>query len=390
MTRNGSASRPEFQRELASEALSARLDAFRRRCDELTALHAGYPYNLAYDYTPLLPFFQYTINNLGDPYVNGNYGIHSREFERECLAWFARLYNLEDHWGYVTSCGTEGNLYGIFLGRERYPDAALYFSRDTHYSVLKAARLYQIAPVAIDSQSNGEIDYADLEAQVARRGSRPAIVNVNLGTTLTGAVDRIDRVVAILERVGVPFHLHCDGALGGLLLPYIPGSPAIDFAEYPIDSIAVSGHKFIGSPIPCGIVLARRAQVRQIETTIEYIGSTDTTIMGSRQGLAALFLWFAINSRADRFAEEVATCVGNAEYLRDGLAELGLDPLLNAFSNTVVFRKPAADVCRTWQLATQGDLAHVVVMQNIGRDKLDALLEDLSTARDSQPRVAVS
>ena len=113
-------------------ALAARLDAFRRRCDELTSLHAGYPYNLAYDYTPLLPFFQYTINNLGDPYVNGNYGIHSREFERECLAWFARLYGLEDHWGYVTSCGTEGNLYGIFLGRERYPDAALYFSRDTH------------------------------------------------------------------------------------------------------------------------------------------------------------------------------------------------------------------------------------------------------------------
>jgi len=356
-------------------ALAARLDAFRRRCDELTSLHAGYPYNLAYDYTPLLPFFQYTINNLGDPYVNGNYGIHSREFERECLAWFARLYGLEDHWGY---------------GRERYPDAALYFSRDTHYSVHKAARLLQIAPVAIDSQSNGEIDYADLEAQVARRGSRPAIVNVNLGTTLKGAVDRIDRVATILDGVGVPFHLHCDGALGGLLLPYIQGSPAIDFTNYPIGSIAVSGHKFIGSPIPCGIVLARRAHVKQIETAIEYIGSTDTTIMGSRQGLAALFLWYAITDRGDRFAEEVATCVGNAEYLRDGLAELGLDPLLNAWSNTVVFRKPSADLCRTWQLATQGELAHVVVMQNIGRTKIDSLLEDLSGARDRQPRAAVS
>src|SRR5438309_3403903 len=255
-------------------ALAARLDAFRRRCDELTSLHAGYPYNLAYDYTPLLPFFQYTINNLGDPYVNGNYGIHSREFERECLAWFARLYGLEDHWGYVTSCGTEGNLYGIFLGRERHPDAALYFSRDTHYSVHKAARLLQIAPVAIDSQSNGEIDYADLEAQVARRGSRPAIVNVNLGTTLKGAVDRIDRVATILDGVGVPFHLHCDGALGGLLLPYIQGSPA-------------------------------------------------------------------------------------------------------------------AELCRTWQRASQSQLAHVVVMQNIGRTKTGRLREELSGARERQPRGAV-
>ncbi len=390
MPRNGSPSRPEIERTSGSEALRARLEAFLRRCHELTGLHAGYPYNLAYDYTPLLPFFQFTINNLGDPYVNGNYGIHSREFERECLAWFARLYSLDDHWGYVTSCGTEGNLYGIFLGRERYPDGALYFSRDTHYSVLKAARLYQMAAVVIDSQPNGEIDYADLEAQVVRRGSRPAVVNVNLGTTLKGAVDRIDRVATVLDGVGAPFHLHCDGALGGMLLPYIPGAPAISFADYPIGSIAVSGHKFIGSPIPCGIVLARRDHIRQIETAIEYIGSTDTTIMGSRHGLAALFLWYAVTSRADRFAEEVATCVGNAEYLRDGLAELGLDPLLNAFSNTVVFRKPAADLCRTWQLATQGDLAHVVVMQNIGRDKLDVLLGDLSAARDRQPSVAVS
>lgn len=34
------------------------------------------------------------------------------------LDWFARLWEIEkdDYWGYITNCGTEGNLHGILLG----------------------------------------------------------------------------------------------------------------------------------------------------------------------------------------------------------------------------------------------------------------------------------
>ncbi len=42
------------------------------------------------------------------------------------LNWFARLWEIEqeDYWGYVTNCGTEGNLHGILVGRENLPDGA--------------------------------------------------------------------------------------------------------------------------------------------------------------------------------------------------------------------------------------------------------------------------
>ena len=42
------------------------------------------------------------------------------------LNWFAKLWEIdqEEYWGYVTNCGTEGNLHGILVGRENLPDGA--------------------------------------------------------------------------------------------------------------------------------------------------------------------------------------------------------------------------------------------------------------------------
>ena len=40
-----------------------------------------YPYNLDFDYGALEKLVHYSINNLGDPFIESNYGVHSREFE---------------------------------------------------------------------------------------------------------------------------------------------------------------------------------------------------------------------------------------------------------------------------------------------------------------------
>jgi histidine decarboxylase len=92
------------------------LAGFRRHLQGRSEHHLGYPVNLDIDLAPLAPFqFQaLCINNLGDPFVESNYGVHSRPMEVAVLDWFARLWDLlaGDYWGYVTSCGTEGNLHG--------------------------------------------------------------------------------------------------------------------------------------------------------------------------------------------------------------------------------------------------------------------------------------
>jgi histidine decarboxylase len=275
--------------------------------------------------------------------------------------------------GYITTCGTEGNLYGLLLGRETYPDGILYASNDSHYSIAKAARFFKIPHVVVNSQPNAEMDYVDFLSRLD--SSRPAIINLNAGTTLKGAVDDLKQILEMLERKGIKnFYIHCDGALGGMLVPYLaPGK--INF-NLPIHSLAISGHKFIGCPFPCGIVLTHKKLVDKLATNIEYIGSKDTTLGGSRNGHAPLFLWYAIQQRKHLFQLEAETCASKAADLRERLERVGISCLLNSYSSTVVFPKPSNTVVEKWQLSTQEDLAHVVVMQNHSDELLERFVAD--------------
>ncbi len=118
------------------------------------------------------------------------------------LAFFADLYKIahQDFWGYVTSGGTEGNFYGIFLGREVYPQGILYSSQASHYSIAKAAKLFRMTHLIVDSQVNGELDYERFEQLICANRDYPAIINLNTGTTVKGAIDNLDVVLEILTR----------------------------------------------------------------------------------------------------------------------------------------------------------------------------------------------
>jgi histidine decarboxylase len=77
------------------------VDSLLKRLECRSKLHAGYPYNLNLNYQKLLPLWEYMLNNLGDPYVEGNYGLNTKDFEQEVINYFANLYNLPsgDAWG---------------------------------------------------------------------------------------------------------------------------------------------------------------------------------------------------------------------------------------------------------------------------------------------------
>ena len=53
-----------------------------------------YPYNLDFDYGALEGLQKFSINNLGDPFIESNYGVHSREFEVKLMTSGAALYAL--------------------------------------------------------------------------------------------------------------------------------------------------------------------------------------------------------------------------------------------------------------------------------------------------------
>ncbi|CAN8302627.1 unnamed protein product [Cochlearia groenlandica] len=228
---------------------------------------------------------------------------------------------------------------------------------------------------------SGEIDCDDFRQKLLKNKDKPAILNVNIGTTVKGAVDDLDLVIKTLEECGFShdkFYIHCDGALFGLMMPFVKRAQKVTFNK-PIGSISVSGHKFVGCPMPCGVQITRMEHIKVLSDNVEYLASRDATIMGSRNGHAPLCLWYTLNRKGYKgFQKEVQKCLRNAHYLKDRLVESGISAMLNELSSTVVFERPKEEeFVWKWQLACQGDIAHVVVMPSVTIDKLDDFVKDL-------------
>ena len=361
------------------EKLDVFFDEIGKQCETFV----GYPCTGRFDYSELFRFFSFPINNVGDPFNPCTYHLHTRVFERDVLDWFAELMHAPegDWWGYVTNGGTEGNLYGLYLARELYPEGMVYFSQDTHYSVSKNLRLLRVPHIMIRSLPSGEIDYEDLHETLRIHRDVPPIIFANIGTTMREGVDDVDRVQSILKDLAIPeSYVHADAALCGMTLPFIEGAPRFDFSAG-IQSLSISGHKLIGSPVPCGVVLALKQNVDRIARSIEYVGTLDTTITGSRNAITPLMLWYAIRSHGtEGFEKIVNDCLQRAEYAVDKLKLLGINAWRNPHAITVVFPRPAAAILEKWQLAVQEDFAHIMVMPHVTREKIDELVADIDSS----------
>ncbi|GIL65938.1 hypothetical protein Vafri_19565 [Volvox africanus] len=385
---------PEMTEEEREARIAEMIDGYMKKLAERTHHHMGYPYNLEFDYGLLEGLTKFSINNLGDPFIESNYGVHSREFEVGVLNWFARLWEIdeEEYWGYITTCGTEGNLHGILVGRENFPDGIMYASAESHYSVFKAARMYRMQAEKISTLESGEINYDELKAALIANQGKPAVLNLNIGTTVKGAVDDLDRVLEVLKEAGYTedrFFIHCDGALFGMMMPFLRSdAPMVTFRK-PIGSVSVSGHKFVGAPVPCGVVITRFKYVMALSSDVEYLNSRDATIMGSRNGHAPIYLWYTLTRKGyEGMRRDVERCMRNAHVLKQMFESAGIRTMLNELSNTVVFERPKEEAfVRKWQLACEGDIAHVVVMPNITVEKLEEFVADYVQSR---ARVAIA
>ncbi len=356
-----------------------RLDLLYQSMQESLQQFLGYPVARDFNYEPLYRFLQFPSNNIGDPFQSSTYRLGTREMEREVIDFFAKLFKApqDDYWGYVTNGGTEGNLYGLYLARELYPNGIVYFSEDTHYSVAKNVHFLGLRHIMIRAQKNGEIDYEDLKESVRLHRDVPAIIFANIGTTMKEGKDDIKRIHALLDELVVHNrYIHSDSAFCGPFAQFLTPKPAFDFSDG-ADSIALSGHKFIGAPMPCGVVVARKRNVDRIGRSIGYIGSMDTTITGSRNAFTPLVLWYAIKSMGEQgLRKRLAQCQELAQYAITTMNEKGIQAWRNPNALTVIFPKVSDALKNKWQLATQ-DVSHLIVMPGVEKTHIDALIADM-------------
>ena len=364
---------------MSQAELDQRIHATLSEFQLLSPFSAGYPVNQDFDYSALYPLLAFAANNVGDPFGHSRYQSNTHETEREVVRTVAELMHLppDQAWGYVTAGGTEGNMYGIYVGREMLREPIAYFSQDTHYSVLKILHVLNIRNIMIRSQDNGEIDYDDLQESIRINRDAPPLIIANIGTTMKGAVDNLDRIREIIEGLALPrSYIHADAALSGMILPFVDDPQPFGF-DSGIDSIAVSGHKMIGSPLPCGVVVTKRDHTAQIGRAIEYVGALDTTLLGSRNAITPVIIWYSLTKHGDAgFRRVVAQMLDTAEYAVQRFNANGIPAWRAKNSVTVVFPRPAAHVLFEWQLAPLDDIAHLITMPHVTREMIDQVVAD--------------
>lgn len=358
-----------------------KLDELDRYLHKHSNYCLGYPESIDFDYTLLYKFLKYSINNAGDPYnCKGNYRMETLSLEREVVDFFAKILKApaNEYWGYITNGSTEGNLYGLYLAKKLYPMGIVYFSEDTHYSIEKNIDILGLRFKKIKSQENGEIDYNDLKKQILYHKEKPVIIVSNIGTTMKEGKDDIKQINQILHDLNIEDrYIHCDAAFCGCYAQFLSPKPNFDFSEG-ADSVIISGHKFIGSPIPCGIVVVLKANKDKVSRHIDYINDMDATITGSRNGFTTLIMWYAIkNLGIEGLRTRLTECLELADYTICRIKELGIKAWRNTNALTILIPFISNDFQQRWQLASQGEISHIIVRPGITKQVIDLFIKDL-------------
>lgn len=477
------------------------LNEFEARIDETEQHFLGFQANQAHDYSAFSPFLRRQLNNLGDPFTDGNFRINSKVMEVAVLDYYARLWravsphdpaNDDSYWGYVLSMGsTEGNLFGLWNARDylqgkRFvrdeetgkPRSALYYvgppkpakddprfepvvfySEDTHYSIIKMVRVLGIRtfydlgttekykhlcplggswPAEVPSTGGdagpGSVDVSKLRTLVEFFASRghPIIVLLNYGTTFKGAYDDVEAVgtslMPVFERYGLidreigegvrrsGYWIHVDGALGAAYMPFLriaaergqiernEVGPEFDFSLPWVNSISMSGHKWIGAPWPSGVYMTRCRYQLDVPSDPRYIGAKDTTFAGSRNGFSALLLWdylarHSYDQQIDKAiaSEQLATYAYEQLRLLENWRGEDLWVARTPLALTVRFKQPCKKIVEKYSLSldalvideTERFYAHIFAMEHVGKDLIDAFVNDLRVpdAFDLEPAV---
>lgn len=275
--------------------------------------------------------------------------------------------------GVFTGGGTQSNLMGLLLARDRYardrlgrsaresglpPEAGrlrILCSEDAHFTVRRSAALLglgerAVVPVAADADrrmSPAALDRTLRELEA--RGLLPFALVATAGTTDFGSIDPLPELAPRARERGL--WLHADAAYGGALAlseRYRGRLAGMEEA----DSVAVDFHKGFYQPVSCAAFLVRRGEdLALIRTHADYLNPEEEDLpslvgksLQTTRRFDALKLYVSLRALGRR---ELAGMVERTVELAEAAAEsVREEPRLELAARpqlgTVVFRyRPA-------------------------------------------------
>ena len=344
-----------------------------------------------------------SLNNAGDPFSkNIFHKVNSHADERELVLFFGKHVlglKAEEVWGYCASGSTEGIMNGLWMARKRFPlGACIYASADCHYCVPKIADMLCMPykSVSVD-EDTGSMNMDELRESIEAggRADEHAIVLLTMGTTIRNGYDDIARFYEVVadKLPNTRFHVHVDGAFGGVIYPFVKP----EWLDYRVDTFNMSFHKFLGCPYPCTIFITPRSVQNEIKGNgcfgkeMVCLPDKDFTISCSRNGTAVALMKEVVCSDGfeARVREMITRCFENKAYFVQQLKErtsvrhasvepLGMSVELKGLPSRYKELLAPYGVSVRWVPNTNTFDTHVYVCEHVDKALLDEVVELLA------------
>lgn len=262
---------PGLEKELA--------DFLDRSSRSLPYFHPRYAAQMVKD--PSIPtvlgYIAFMLSNPNNHAYEG--GPVTTEMEMEVVDLMLKMAGFETGWGHLSSGGSLANMEALWAARDFYKEGYVYFSEVSHYSwkricQILAVKDYKEIPADQFFRMNTDI----LEDELKK--NKAMLVMANLGSTGTGSIDNIERLLELKKKYD--FHLHVDAAYGGFVRSVILGNSyevlpysreEMSLSEYTYrqlkllkeaDSITVDPHKHGLISYGAGAVLYKNEELRSV------------------------------------------------------------------------------------------------------------------------------
>lgn len=225
-------------------------------------------------------------------------GRASSAMEKEAVAEIAAMFGWGDHLGHLTSGGTMANLEALWIAGLINPGKKIVASSQAHYTHNRICGVLGLEFEAIACDQAGRMDVDALEIELKKGGVGTVVVT--LGTTATGSVDPLHKVLALQAKYG--FRIHADTAYGGYftLVDNLDAETQQAFSSLSqVDSIVVDPHKHGLQPYGCGCILFKDPAVGSYykhDSPYTYFSSSELhlgeiSLECSRPGSSAVAVW---------------------------------------------------------------------------------------------------
>ena len=278
-----------------------------------------------------------------------------------------------------TTGSTMGNRIGLHTALARHPNAFVYFSSASHYSVKKIVgdcddltsrwkpgRVPRFSEITADDYGRMIPEeflrqiLSDRAECTSHGETYELILFANMGTTFVGGRDDLVEIRKQLAEIDVtPSYIHVDGALDfGFLVDGVrlgpPSVPCTDGISV-VQGVTLSHHKVFGIMVSGEVICYSPDPSDQL-----------AALTPSVEPRAVFETWlFEQTYLPENLLSTNTYCLQNASMLRQSLAGAGVPTRFNENCIITLLERPPPWIVEEFQLAPEGDWVHFITMPHI-------------------------